>query len=342
MRHHFHSRLVLLLGTLLATTFLTACGGGFGFGGLLGPLLDTFNPNAGAPTPPDGGPDDDDGGNLGGGDGGPLDPCDENQNRKFVTISMRNQAPTDFIHYFFIAIAFIDDEDSPVPDPAVCPDDIDLYTSFGYEMRGEGIQQIGGFCFPGPLLVYFHESGQFRDASGTLRSAIGPASGSQPTFDRFFTSAGQRIPVPNIILFHNPGVGDGADLKISQSISACDGTEVVIVGDPLCRQDAFYYVTQDDLLTGSTALGNGSGRRVGTEIQGSGCQCAVGNINWQQLAPSGVTGASAECFEFLRGGRIEYVFIRDDRTPPIPQLLWRVTDGSGGLAHDFDARANLP
>jgi hypothetical protein len=44
----------------------------------------------------------------------------------------------------------------------------------------------------------------------------------------------------------------------------------------------------------------------------------------------------------LRGGRIDYVFVRDDVDPPYPQLLWRVTDGNGSVAHNYDPDSSVP
>jgi hypothetical protein len=120
----------------------------------------------------------------------------------------------------------------------------------------------------------------------------------------------------------------------------------VLVGnaDPDCNQDAFYYVDEFDMMIGSIdiELGFGAGRRVPSEIQGTGCACTGFQDPYQHLAPSGVAASSAACNEFLRGGRIEYVFVRDDTNPPYPQLLWRVTDQAGAEVHNFDPRANIP
>ena len=55
--------------------------------------------------------------------------------------------------------------------------------------------------------------------------------------------------------------------------------------------------------------------------------------------PQAATGAN--CNEFLRGGSINYAFVRDDVIPPFPQLVWRVTDQSGSIAHEFDPRAGV-
>lgn len=279
-----------------------------------------------------------------GGTGGIIDPCDEAQLRKFVRISMRNASPDDFIHYFFVLVAFV--QSDTFPDGTVCPDDIPLYTSFGYVEIPEGQQQeFGSYCFPGPALVYFHRAGQFRSAGGAnqLASAIAPAQGSQATYDNFFNSAGAIVPVPSAIIFHNPGTGEGAALKISRNVAnPCAAIVGGGTGPGLCQQDAFYYVDEEDRLVGSTALGTGSGRRVPSEIQGTACECLGFDTGVQQLAPSNRTAANARCNEFLRGGRIDYVFIRNDTNPPIPQLVWRVTDASGGIAHNFDSRAQVP
>lgn len=271
-----------------------------------------------------------------------ADPCSEPLARKFVRISMRSLVRDDFVHYFLVLVAFVRSEAHP--DGAVCPDDIQLYTQFGYVEIAEGREQaFGNLCIQGPALLYFHRSGQFRLGGGTgtaqLGSAIGPAQGTNPTFDSFFTSAGAQVPVPNLIIFHNPGTGAGQALKISRnSPGPCD--DVILAGDPPCNQDAFYYVdAQDRLTSGSTALGAGSARRVPAEIQGTGCECLGFDNPAQQLGTG--TAGTARCNEFLRGGRIDYVFLRDDQNPPFPQLVWRVVDSTGALVHDFDERAGL-
>jgi hypothetical protein len=288
------------------------------------------------------------GGTASGNDRSAVDACELADNRKFVRISMRNLSNT-YVHYFFVAIAFIQPTETTdgYIDGAVCPDDVDLYTAFGYTRVGAGqLFEFGNYCFQGPCLVYFHRTGQFqRGGSGTqsLASAIAPASGpSAPAYDNFFTSTGAAVPVPDFIMFHNPGTGQGARLKISRNQSSPCSEQSAVPGAPNCQQDAFYYVTESDLLDGSTALGAGSSRRVPSEIQGSQCECIGSNDPWQVLAPDGVSGANAECFEFLRGGRIDYVFVRDDVDPPYPQLLWRVTDGNGSVAHNYDPDSSVP
>ncbi|RMF79865.1 MAG: hypothetical protein D6744_08740 [Planctomycetota bacterium] len=270
-----------------------------------------------------------------------LDPCEEPNARKFVTISMRNLAP-DHIHYFLALIAFVNTD---TQNGAVCPDDIELYTDFGYTFVPENsTREFGDYCFEGPVLIYFHENGNFRSGTGfganAFASAIPPAQGSNPSFDAFFTSAGARVPVPDQILFHNPGTGEGAALQIAQ-LTGSPCTSVVVPNTNQCSLDAFYYVDESDLLTGSTALGAGSARRVPNEIQGTGCTVGFQEA-FARLAPSGTTALTAQENEFLRGGRIEFTFIREDLNPPIPQLLWRVTDAGGGIVHEPDPRAEIP
>jgi hypothetical protein len=225
----------------------------------------------------------------------------------------------------------------------VCPDDVALYTSFGYTQIPDGAEvAFGNFCIPGPALLYFHRSGQFQEAGGALASAIAPALGTSATYDTFFSSAGATVPVPDLIMFHNPGTGDGAQLKISRNTSnPC--SDQTSTGDPNCEQDAWYYVDQTDRLVGSTALGSGSGRRVPSEIQGTGCECLGLSLPFAVLAPSNLSASFAQCNEFFRGGRIEFAFVDEDLDTPIPpQLVWRVTDASGALAHDFDDRVPVP
>lgn len=312
---------------------IAACGGGGASSALIGrPLFGDF-----VGTPP-GGSGSGSGGSGGLGTGGRtvVDPCDEPTNRKFVTISMQNLSPDDFVHYFFVAVAFV--QSDLYPTGAVCPEDIALYTSNGYTQIADGaLTEFGTYCIAGPALVRYHLNGAFRQGAGSnaaLASAIGPAQGGNAAFDATFTSAGFDLPVPDLIAFYNPGTGGGATLKVSRNDpNPCDST--VTSADPLCLQDAFYYVDQGDLRVGSTGLGVGSARRVSNDVQGTPCECTGLGNPFQSLAPSGTNAASAQCFEFARGGRIEYAFRRIDETPPVPQLLWRVTDSAGAIWHDF-------
>jgi hypothetical protein len=274
------------------------------------------------------------------------DACEETQSRKFVTISMRNQSD-DYIHYFLHFIAYV--QSDTYPDGAVCPDDISLYTSFGYTSVPEGAcRAVGHFAIDGPALVYFHRNGSFQGAAGSgLESGIAPAQGTSATYDNFFNASGAQVPIPNWILFHNPGTTtEGRALKYSISDpSPCEAG--IVTADPNCEQDSWYYVDENGVRAGSLpARGDlnraGSYVRFPSEIQGSGCTCGFGNEAWSTLAPAGATARDVLCNEFLRGGRVEYVFIRDDTEPPFPQLVWRVTDTSGSEAHDFDERANVP
>ena len=283
---------------------------------------------------------------FGTGSGVAVDPCAEPNSRKFIRISMRNLSSDSYIHYFLVLIAYVNGD--TYPDGAVCPDDTDLYTSFGYQEILEGNSRaFGNYCIEGPALFYYHDSGQFQGTGGTsgskLASAIAPAQGTNASYDNFFVSGGVPVPVPNEILFHNPGTGEGAALKVSINNPApCSeqATTVVVTAD--CDQDAFYYVDESDLIAGSVFLGAGSGRRVPNEIQETGCECLGTQDPFQVLATSGTTASTAQCNEFLRGGAIEYAFVRDDTNPPYPQLVWEVTDQSGAVVHEFDPRANVP
>lgn len=274
-----------------------------------------------------------------------IDPCTEPLSRKIIRISMRSLCDGDYVHYFLILIAYVNGE--TYPDGAVCADDIQLYRNFGYVEIAEGREQVlGNYCIRGPALYYFHRSGQFRGGSGTggssLGSAIAPAQGSSAAYDTFFTSSGAQVPIPNLILFHNPGTGGGRSLKVFPNRTDPCSLIIADFGVSDCNQDAFYYVDESDRMTGSTALGPGAGLRVPNDIQGTGCLCLGTEDAFQSLAPSGTSASRANCNEFLRGGRIEYVFLRDDTEPPFPQLLWRVTDQNGGIVHDFDPSAPRP
>lgn len=330
----------LLLGVLgvLGGVGCKSIGSAFEF---LGTPFLVYNPEGGAAGPTSSGRQT--GGGLGE-EGATVDPCLEPQARKLLRISMRNQA-SEHVHYFLALIALVNGTE--YPEGAVCEDDIPLYTAFGYESIPRGTTRaFGNYCVSGPALLYFHRTGQFRAAGGTggrsLASAIGPAQGTTPTYDNAFTSAGLTVPVPNFILFHNPGTtAEGQALKVSESLQDPCNRQVVQFADPPCEQDSFYYVDETDRRAGSSALGFGSARRVPGDIQGSACQCRGLAQGYQRLASASSSASAAQCDEFFRGGRIDYVFIKDDTDPPYPQLLWRVTDSAGARAHDFDSRASI-
>ncbi|MBN2447997.1 MAG: hypothetical protein JXO22_14800 [Phycisphaerae bacterium] len=288
------------------------------------------------------------GGITSGNDRSNVNPCTESQSRRYIRISMRNETPEDYIHYFLVMVAYVYDATGTdgYADGAVCPDDYDLYRANGYTIEVDAGEErvFGNYCFTGPALIYYHESGRFQSTGGTttrtLASAIGPAQGTLPTYDNFFTSAGAQLPVPNLILFHNPGTGEGANLiTINNSGNPCDTNQST--GAANCLRDAWYYVDSSDLMSGTPTSGAGSGRREPNEIQGTVCETGDQREGWQQLAPSGVSAANAEDYEFLRGGRIDYVFIRDDQDPAFPQLVWKVVDERGAEVHDYDARSGV-
>jgi hypothetical protein len=255
---------------------------------------------------------------------------------------MRNTSP-DYIQYFLVLIAY--ENGDTYPAGAVCPDDVELYTSFGYTYVPEGsVRTFGNYCIVGPALFYFHLGGQFRTAGGTtLGSAIAPAQGSLATYDSYFTNTGAQVPVPDVILFHNPGTtSEGRALRVAVTVgNPCNPVDSGI-STPNCEQDSFYYVDERGVRAGSTVLGTGSYVRVPAEIQGTGCECGLGDLGYASLAPPGVVASTAACDQFLRGGKVEFAFLRNDTEPPIPQAVWRVSDAAGQRAHDFDERAGIP
>lgn len=326
------------LVTLVAVASVSGCIGGGG--GNLFNLFRTINPDAGGGMTSGGGGTVTGGGGGGVGGGGgrtERDPCEEPQSRKFVRLSLQNLVETEFIHYFLAMVAFVNSD--AYPNGAACPDDIALYTSFGYQEIAEGqTRSFGNYCIEGPALLYYHENGEFRTGDSSLASSIAPSQGTT-TFDQFFSSSGALVPVPDVLMFHNPGTGAGFNLKVAPTPP--DACQVVVGGESNCGQDGFYYVDENDRPIGSTALGTGSYRRVPNEIQGTGCECGSSADGFAVLAPSGANASNALCNEFLRGGSISYAFIRSDVTPPAPQLIWRVTDGSGSVAHDYDTSAGV-
>lgn len=315
---------------------LVGCAGGNGVASLFGSPFPSVNATGGGNTPGGTGT-----GGVGTGSAGQgenlTDPCAVQSSQKFVRISLRNLDSTDFIHYFLVMVAFVETDGV---EGAVCKDDIDLYTSNGYQQLTADTP-FGNFCLPAGSLIYFHEGGRFRKAGSAgstgLGSAIAPAQGTSATYDEFFVAGGAQVPVPNILFFHNPGSGEGARLLVSRPDPNPCGNEQTAVATPVCQQDSFYYVDSRDQLAGSTALGSGSGRRVPAEIQGTSCECLGFNLPWATLAAT----ATPQCNEFARGGRIEFAFVRDDTTPSFPQGVWRVTAANGSVLHDFDPRAGV-
>jgi len=340
------SAVMAVVATLVGGLLLAGCGGSGNALEFLGSPFRSLYGGTTGPTAP-GSTGTQSGAVLSGsGDRVYTDPCAEPQTRKFVRISMRNES-RDYVHYFLVLIAFVSSE--TYPEGAVCPEDIATYSANGYNIFIEEgqVEPFGNYCIEGPALIRFHQGGRFRSAGGSgsanLASAIPPAQGSSPGYDSFFGSAGGQVPVPNVILFHNPGnTAEGQALLIGQLTSSPCDVNRRLPGDPDCSLDAFYYVDEDDRIVGSRGdLGFGSARRAPSEIQGTGCECQGRAYPFQVLAPSTATAQTAECNEFFRGGRIEYVFVRDDVDPPYPQLLWRATDSNGARAHDFDARADI-
>ncbi len=335
-----------IVSGLVGGLLLAGCAGSSGAGGALQYLWTPFigtSGTSGGTTPGSTGVIPGTGTNS---SGAAILPCSESQSRKFIRIAMRNTSQ-DYIHYFVVLIAFVFDPANPQSGGAVCQTDIPLYTAFGYVLIPSGSQiEFGDYCIVGPALYYFHKNGQFQGAgSSGLASAIAPAQGTTATYDTFFTSAGAQVPVPNLILFHNPGsTPEGIALKVSRNTPSPCSSTVQTAGDPFCLQDAFYYVDVNDVPDGTTALGTGSSRRVPAEIQASGCSCAGSTQAFSILAASNLKAkdSAVVCNNFFRGGRIDFVFVRDDTTPPYPQLLWRVTDDSGTQAQNFDPRAQLP
>lgn len=327
---------------LVASTTGCGTGGGTGF-----QYVAPYNVTSFGSRPSTGGTGGDTGGDTG---STAVDPCAETNSRKFITISMRNKS-ADFVHYFLVMVAF--ERGTDHPEGAVCADDAKLYTDAGYQKINAGATlAFGNYCITGPAYIYFHKQGQFRSGAGTgnanLGSAIAPSQGTTLTADNTFVSAGKRIPVPDVILFHNPGTGAGAPLKVAPATrNPCD-TVIITGAAPDCQQDAFYYVDSNDLPAGSTRQGIGTAVRLSNDIQGSGCVCGVGGSNdigtqaAMVLAPSNRKASQALCNEFFRGGNINFVFVREDLTPPYPQLVWQVTDSGGTIVHDYDERARIP
>lgn len=318
---------------------VTGCAGSTGAFGLFGtPYAPVGTTDSGITGPGQSGTVP--GGALGGSGRSSGNPCDESQNRKFFRLTLRNDSQ-DYIHYFLVLVAYVYGDTHPTG--AVCPDDVETYVANGYDITVEDGQQLafGNECIEGPALIYFHEAGRFQGVGGSrLSSGIPPAEGSTPAYDAAFTASGRRLPVPNLIWFHNPG-GEGDRLRWALKDSAPCATGDISIFTGACEQDSFYYVDERDNPTGSNPGSRSPYVRFPSEIQGTGCRCFGSDQPWAELAPTGATAATARCNEFLRGGWVEFVFLNDDSEPPPPQLIWRVRDASGAVAHEFDERANV-
>ena len=163
--------LVALIG-LAGAVASTGCGGGGGGAfQYLGTPFNTTRPSSTGTQAP-GVSSRTTGGSLAGGGRTSVDPCLEPRERKLLRISMRNMSSS-YVQYFLVLVARV--QSTTWPDGGVCPEDVPTYQSAGYSLVPEGgVREFFNYCLQGPLLIYFHKSGQFRD-SGGLAAAIAPA-----------------------------------------------------------------------------------------------------------------------------------------------------------------------
>lgn len=346
----------ILFGSLLAGGMLGCGGGAEGLNSLLGTSL--FPSGSTSSSGSSGSSNSSSGSGSSSGSATDADPNTLSVEKKLIRISMRNLS-SDTVHYFLLMVGFV--RGDAYPTGGVSASDIAFYTNQanGYtEIPAGQTVAFGNYCINGPAVYRFHLNGQFKGGGGKLASAIGPAQGTTPTYDNYFTSAGAQVAVPDVILFHNPGTGDGQDLQLAftNPTPCAAGT---LLGASNCGQDAWYYVDEQDLPSGSNS-GADAYVRYPNGIQGTGCQCGGAPASFgvadqlvsgvafsaqagQLRAPSGLSASSAQCNQFFRGGRIDYVFLRNtDILPTPPQLVWKVTDGSGATAHTFDPRSGVP
>ncbi len=286
-----------------------------------------------------------------------------------IRLTLENQDPNRYIHYHLHLIAFR--EDIPVGDES-------RYEAFGYEWFPAGVQfGCYNFSHARGLYYYYHEEGRFRanldntnDSTNPVLSGIEPASPSSNSLDRFF--ADRVVPVPSLILFHDPGSSVPSQfnrLNRSNGISAL--VTSVLACAPTCfacSQPSWYYVTAADLpagqIPGSCA---GASRtditrflrffRVPAETQDNVCgECAglttpfpaqdTSAAHWLQSTAVNAavypnpaqTPSNSDCFEYFIGAQVRYVFtnagdILPTTATPGPSLKWEVTTTSGDVIH---------
>ncbi len=280
-------------------------------------------------------------------------------NRRLI-LKLQNETNT-YVHYHLILIAFRDD---------VVPGDEKRYTDAGYVRYPSGTS-IGCYSFTQDLFLYYHMNGRFRadinSTSSPLYSGIGPAaSTANPTVDAYWTQ--REIPVPSVILFHDPSPGN-VPSPFSQGRSATtinplldDVTSCVTCTS--CAQASWYYVQPNDLPNGfatTCSMGrdiNAAFRyyRVPAETQDTACYDCIADsatvplsqlttAHWLHNSAVGLgTGPRAagnvvdvRCYEFYMDSIVTYTFTKQGNivsgTTAPPSLVWDVRTRGGTIIH---------
>ncbi len=290
-----------------------------------------------------------------------LDVLIAGQTDRKIILTLRNEMTDRYVHYHLHLIAFR--KDVPIGDES-------RYEAFGYVRYPSGVN-FGCYTFTQDLFYYYHRNGQFRaditDSGSALRSGIAPAtSASQPKLDPSFSN--RNVPLPSLILFHDPGTGPlpdafdddrGAD-TINPALD--DATNC---GCDVCAQASWYYVTELDVPVG-IAPPCSAGRdpaamgryfRVPGETQDTVCDdcsslvatlplagteachwlhnTALNEAVWPQ--PAGAVG-DVRCYEYYLGSVVTYTFTDDGTTTGLdanvlPSLKWEVRTLTGQIIH---------
>jgi len=266
-----------------------------------------------------------------------------------IYLTLQNAVTDRYIHYHLHLIAFRED---------VAPGDESRYESFGYRMYTSP-QTIGCYTFPAtvarPLFYYYHQNGRFRteitDTSRPLLSGIQSAvSATQPRLDPFF--AGRVVPVPSLILFHDPRNTVPSPFDQNRNSHTINSTLANVTNCTasceICSRASWYYVTATDVPSGFPGLGCTRGRdpsdnsrilryfRVPAETQDTvcwDCSSAAGNlppigvdtsaVHWlhntavgQAVWPNPAGSTSLQCFEYYLGSFVTYTFTNAGDTAP--------------------------
>jgi hypothetical protein len=279
--------------------------------------------------------------------------------RKLV-LTLQNRVTTSYIHYNLILIAFR--EDVPVGQEGP-------YLSFGYVHYPVGTS-IGCYSFARDLFLYYHQNGRFStDITNTgspLLSAIAPApSTSTPRADSFFNS--REIPVPSVILFHDPVSNVPMPFNAGRNATTINPTLSSITGCGTCTscaQAGWYYVLSGDIpfglnpacSIGRNAAASGRYYRVPAEYQNTCCFDCISSsglvpitdlVTAHWLHNTGVSSGGplgpgnpgdVRCYEYYLNGVVTYAFTTLGNTsgPSFPpSLVWEVKTRQGIIIHPF-------
>ncbi len=284
-----------------------------------------------------------------------------NPGNRRLLLTLRNKLTDRYIHYHLILIAFVED---------ITPGDEARYLNFGYHHYPSGTT-IGCYTFTQNLYLYYHNNGKFRsdvsNPTSTMLSGIAPASSSStPRVDSFFGN--REVPLPSVILFHDPGTTVPSPFNTGRGSSTINpGLHTIssCVSCDRCAQAGWYYVQSNDTPIGIASActigrditAKGRYYRVPGEIQGTVCyDCTseagtlpiaiLNTAHWLHNSAAGTgTGplgpglpTDVRCHEFYADSVIVYTFGNAaDAVQPggtaTPSLVWDVRSRNGDVIH---------